>query len=319
MIKSDRFGVRRVAVSRVAAITAGGVAAVAFIVGGPVLHASADGALTISAPPSANLGSGAPGSTISAILGPVTVTDDRALLSANWTVTAAETDFAAGAQTIPASDASYEPGTLVTTGVITVTPTNLTLENAAQTTVMGSGGVGDNTATWDPTVSVAVPAGAPGGVYTGTLTQSVNGSPTSTTITFTVVAPVAPHLSLTDTAPASATSGQSYSYTLQAANTGGAATAAPVQITDTLPANVQFVSAVSTAQGTSCSRVPGSGPKPKGGTVTCTVSGGLAAQASATITITVTPTKPGPVSDSATATAGSLSTTASAATIVRGS
>ena len=36
----------------------------------------------------------------------------------------------------------------------------------------GTAGVGDNTATWDPAISVAVPAAAVDGVYTGTLTQS---------------------------------------------------------------------------------------------------------------------------------------------------
>ena len=84
-------------------------------------------AASLSAPASAVLGSGAPGTTITAALGPVTVMDDRALASASWTVTAAETDFSNGAQTIPATDASYIAGTITTTGTITVTPTNLTL------------------------------------------------------------------------------------------------------------------------------------------------------------------------------------------------
>ncbi|MFG2694653.1 hypothetical protein [Kitasatospora sp. NPDC048407] len=131
------------------------------------------GALTLSVPASATLGSGAPGTTISSPIGPCTVTDDRALLSASWTVTAAETNFANGTQTIPASDATYTVGSVTTTGTITVTTTNVTLSNAAQTVLTGTAGVGDNTATWDPTVSVNVPASAVGGLYTGTLTQSV--------------------------------------------------------------------------------------------------------------------------------------------------
>ncbi|MFJ9842425.1 hypothetical protein ACIRYZ_18470 [Kitasatospora sp. NPDC101155] len=131
------------------------------------------GALTLSVPVSANLGSGAPGTTISAPIGPCTVTDNRALLSATWTVTAAETDFANGTQTIPATDATYSAGTVTTTGTITVTTTNVTLSNSAQTVVTGTAGVGDNTASWDPTVAVNVPASAVGGTYTGTLTQSV--------------------------------------------------------------------------------------------------------------------------------------------------
>ncbi|MFE7191292.1 hypothetical protein [Kitasatospora sp. NPDC057541] len=131
------------------------------------------GALTMSVPVSAALGSGAPGTQISAPIGPVTVVDNRALLSASWTVTASETDFANGPSTIPATDATYTAGTVTTTGVITVTTTSVTLTNSPQTVVTGSAGIGDNTATWDPTVTVSVPASAVGGLYTGTLTQSV--------------------------------------------------------------------------------------------------------------------------------------------------
>jgi len=131
------------------------------------------GALTLSVPASADLGSGAPGTTVSAPIGACTVIDDRALVSASWTVTAAETDFANGAQTIPATDADYTVGTVTTTGTITVIGTDVTLSNSPQTVVTGTAGVGDNTASWDPTISVHVPPGAVGGLYTGTLTQSV--------------------------------------------------------------------------------------------------------------------------------------------------
>lgn len=138
-----------------------------------VTYTVTTGALSMSVPASATLGSGAPGTTISAPIGPVTVTDDRALLSASWTVTASETDFTSGPSTIPATSATYSPGTITTTGTITATPTSVTLSNSAQTVDTGSAGVGDNTATWNPTISVHVPAGAVGGTYTGTLTQSV--------------------------------------------------------------------------------------------------------------------------------------------------
>ncbi|MGW0964693.1 hypothetical protein [Streptomyces sp. NPDC002516] len=138
-----------------------------------VTYTVTSGALTMSAPVSANLGSGAPGTTISAPIGAVTVTDNRALASASWSVTAAETDFANGPTTIPATDATYTPGSVTTTGTITATPTAVTLSNSSQVVLTGSAGVGDNTATWDPTVAVSVPAGSIGGNYTGTLTQSV--------------------------------------------------------------------------------------------------------------------------------------------------
>jgi hypothetical protein len=132
----------------------------------------------MSAPVSVNLGSGAPGTTISGALGPVTVTDDRALLSATWTATASATDWTTGGgtgpETIPAADVGYDPGSITTTGTITATGTSITLSGTATPVVTGTSGVGDNTATWDPAVAVAVPAAALGGVYTGTLTQSVS-------------------------------------------------------------------------------------------------------------------------------------------------
>lgn len=132
------------------------------------------GALSISVPVSANLGSGAPGTTVSAAVGAMSVVDNRALLSASWTVTVACTDFANGASVIPVSNASYSPGTITTTGTITVTPTPVTLSNSAQPTLTGSAGVGDNTASWNPTVSINIPASAIGGLYTGTVTHSVS-------------------------------------------------------------------------------------------------------------------------------------------------
>jgi hypothetical protein len=136
------------------------------------------GELSMSAPVSADLGSGAPGTTINGNLGAVTVTDDRALLSASWTTTAAATDFTTGggtpAETVPATDAGYDPGSVTTTGTITVTGTPITLSGTTTPVVTGTDGVGNNTASWNPALAVAVPASAVGGTYTGTLTQSVS-------------------------------------------------------------------------------------------------------------------------------------------------
>jgi len=142
-----------------------------------VTFAVTSGALAMTAPASANLGSGAPATTITSEVGAVTVTDDRALLSASWTATASATDFTTSggttAETIPATDVTYTPGTITTTGGITASPTEITLDHEPQAVVTGTAGVGNNTATWNPTLAVAVPAAAVGGVYTGTLTQSV--------------------------------------------------------------------------------------------------------------------------------------------------
>jgi hypothetical protein len=136
------------------------------------------GALTITAPAAASLGSGPPGGFITGIIGNVVVTDNRALLHASWTATAASTNFVTGAGTgsevIPAGNAAYDTGTVRTTGVITVTPSDIDLANAPQTVVAATNGTGNNTAAWSPTISVSVPGSAVFGTYTGTLAHSVS-------------------------------------------------------------------------------------------------------------------------------------------------
>ncbi len=120
--------------------------------------------------------------------GDVTVTDNRALHPADWTATVSSTDFTnAAGDTIPATDATYLTGAIVadtnsglplagtTSGTITDdTGTGLGLTNGAQDVVTESGFDGDNAATWDPTIDVAVPAGAVVGIYDGTVTHSVS-------------------------------------------------------------------------------------------------------------------------------------------------
>jgi hypothetical protein len=136
------------------------------------------GALTITAPDTATLGSGAPGTTISGQLGTVTVNDNRAALTASWVASASASDFTTGdatpAETIPAADLSYTVGSFTIVGTITPVATNLAhMTHAAQAVVTGSSGVGDNSVSWNPTIAVAVPANAITGTYTGTITHSV--------------------------------------------------------------------------------------------------------------------------------------------------
>jgi hypothetical protein len=136
------------------------------------------GALSLTAPAAADLGSGAPGTTISGTVGPVTVTDDRAALNASWNATASSTDWTTGGstpnETIPAGDATYTPGQITTTGTVSTVGSTITLSGTAQTVVAATDVVGNNTATWNPTVAVAVPAAAVGGTYTATLSHSVS-------------------------------------------------------------------------------------------------------------------------------------------------
>jgi len=136
------------------------------------------GGLSMTAPASVDLGSGAPGSTTAGPLGTVTVTDLRGLLGATWTATASATDWTTGAgtaaETVPATDVTYTPGTITTTPVAGLaTGHTITLAGTPQTTVTLATN-GDNTATWDPALAVAVPTSATGGVYSSTLTQSVS-------------------------------------------------------------------------------------------------------------------------------------------------
>jgi hypothetical protein len=142
-----------------------------------VTFAVTSGLLTMTAPATANLGSGPPGATITGALGTTAVTDNRALLAAAWTVAASSTAFTTGtataAETIPVTDVGYSPGAITTTGNITATGFTITLSGTPQTVVTGTAGVGNNSASWDPTLAVAVPAAAVVGTYSGTLTQSV--------------------------------------------------------------------------------------------------------------------------------------------------
>lgn len=170
----------------VASAATAGPTVLAYSSGGPggsdpdttVTFSVTTGALSMSAPVSASLGSGAPGTTINGSMGAVAVTDDRALLTASWTATASSTAWTTGgatpSETIPATDVGYNPGSITTTGTITATGTPITLASTPAPVVAGTSGVGNNTATWNPAIAVTVPAAAVGGTYTGTVTQSVS-------------------------------------------------------------------------------------------------------------------------------------------------
>ena len=141
------------------------------------------GALDITVPASVNLGSGSPGGTITGQMGPVTVTDARGALTATWTTTVSSTDFTTGggtpAETIPKASVSYWSGpATATTGIGVFTPGQLTALLAQSLSVSRTAftltlGVGNNSATWNPSLIVNVPPAAVAGLYTGTVTHSV--------------------------------------------------------------------------------------------------------------------------------------------------
>jgi hypothetical protein len=137
------------------------------------------GFLSISVPANAgSLGSivnTVGGGTISGSLGQVVVTDARsAAAGSTWIASVISTAFTPpSGPTIPASRVGYTAGTITKVGTATYTandPTNLT---GASPAVTATGITGDNSATWNPTINVAVPGGTIAGTYSGTITHSV--------------------------------------------------------------------------------------------------------------------------------------------------
>jgi uncharacterized repeat protein (TIGR01451 family) len=96
-------------------------------------------------------------------------------------------------------------------------------------------------------------------------------------------------------APNPVVSGNRLTYTLTVTN-NGPQDATGVTVTDALPGSLHFNS-ISSSQGT-CTRSTATNPKPKDGTVTCSV-GNLANGAKASITIVVTATTPGTLTNTA--------------------
>ncbi len=137
------------------------------------------GSLTITAPTDAGgLGgqvSAATGGTLSGRLGQVQVVDARsAPAGSSWVASVVSTDFVpTSGPAIPATAVGYTAGTITKAGTaayLANDPTDLTAVTAAVTATEVTG---DNTATWNPTISVTVPAGVAAGVYSATITHSV--------------------------------------------------------------------------------------------------------------------------------------------------
>ncbi|MDT4893023.1 MAG: hypothetical protein QOE97_2058, partial [Pseudonocardiales bacterium] len=131
------------------------------------------GTLDIAVPASVNLGSVTASSAAQGLtgvpLGAVTVTDGRGV-SSGWVATASATDFT-GPQTL-AGATVYRP-TLASATNATVTPAaDQTLAPTAATVQTATLAVGVNSATWNPTLTVTIPANALAGTYSSTITQS---------------------------------------------------------------------------------------------------------------------------------------------------
>jgi hypothetical protein len=141
------------------------------------------GALAITVPAAADLGTVGAGANATGSLGVVQVTDARGLLTASWTASVISTSFKTGGgttpETIPATAVSYWSGpATATTGTGVFTPGQLTAALAvpidtSKTAFTLTLGVGSNSASWNPGLIIAVPAAAVAGKYTGTVTHSV--------------------------------------------------------------------------------------------------------------------------------------------------
>ncbi len=137
------------------------------------------GSLSITVPGAAgNLQSGpnaVGGMTLSGSLGQVQVTDARsAAAGSGWVTSVIATAFTPPAgPAIPASNVSYTAGTIVKVGTATYTANDPAGIAGVSAAVTATGITGDNSATWNPTISVFVAGGMAAGVYSATITHSV--------------------------------------------------------------------------------------------------------------------------------------------------
>jgi hypothetical protein len=143
------------------------------------------GSISITVPgTTVNLGSASVAAgTIGAQLGTVSVNDGRGLLSGGWTSSVSASHFTTGAataaETIAATNVSYWSGAATaTSGLGTLLGSQLSaglavVVNTAQTAFTGGSLIGNNSASWNPTLVVTIPASAVVGTYTGTVTHTV--------------------------------------------------------------------------------------------------------------------------------------------------
>jgi hypothetical protein len=137
------------------------------------------GVLSITVPVDAgNLGTASNavgGVVISGPLGQVQVNDARsAAAGSGWIASVISSAFTPPAgPAIPASAVSYTAGTITKVGTATYTANNPTNLTASVPAVTATGITGDNSATWNPTIHVAVPGGSAPGVYSAIITHSV--------------------------------------------------------------------------------------------------------------------------------------------------
>jgi len=139
----------------------------------------AGGSLSITAPTAAgNLGTRTntvSGGTISGPLGQVQVNDARSpAAGSTWVASVISTAFTPTTGTaIAASAVGYTVGTIAKVGTATYTANDPADLTGVAPAVTATGITGDNSATWNPTINVAVPGGMVATTYYATITHSV--------------------------------------------------------------------------------------------------------------------------------------------------
>ncbi len=137
------------------------------------------GSLSIAVPASAgNLGTTAntvAGTTISGPIGQVQVDDARsAAAGSGWVASVISTALTpSSGPAIPASAVGYTTGAIVKVGTATYTANDPPDLTGVAPAVTATGITGDNSATRNPAINVAVPGGMAAGVYSATITHSV--------------------------------------------------------------------------------------------------------------------------------------------------
>ena len=115
------------------------------------------------------------GGTISGALGIVEVSDGRsAAAGAGWIASAISTALTPDTgPTIGAALIGYTVGPITQVGTATYTANNPVNLTGVSPVLTATGITGDNSATWNPTINVAVPGGTAAGTYAGTITHSL--------------------------------------------------------------------------------------------------------------------------------------------------
>ncbi len=135
------------------------------------------GALSISTPAGpvalgASQSASTSARTFSGPLGTVTVTDERGGTT-TWVADVISTAFTPvpAGTAVPAISVSYAAGTVTMSALVT-TAKPATTDLTGVSPVVNGASTGISTASWNPTITVVVPANAAPGVYSGTITHS---------------------------------------------------------------------------------------------------------------------------------------------------